>query len=531
MASPLIQQISNVVRPPPEVPILSLPPPPTPPKATETPITARSVLRIAGKKDTTSKVLAALKRRQGKEGAHSSYTRSSESVQSSVKYVIRTGIRSFDEATGGIPFSKVSEIYGLDMCGKTALVMLACGAASQGSVYEILPDGSQKQLDVPFEVTVVYEDNENSLQEGDRLMVYDQEVDVIAGECDTIDQIFKDVETAAETISKVQAEDEAKAKKDKNFVVPLQFLVFVVDTIAGTSTREELKQDWQKVDYKRQPAQLREGFRNTIRRLKDNNVAMLCTNQVGDSFKPKMKGRSMVSFLPQDSDFSSFGGKALRYYAHLRVFVVKTPNPYKISPGKFPDGLVIHFLTSKNRVRMPLRSGRMVLLFKNAMCQNQEEWVNKIRPARIAEMVEREKEKGNKKFSTEDAEKLYPLHPPGGLSPIFSTLEHLVYMGFIKVSATKTYKINFAKYGISTQSPIKTATLQEMDSALDEAEVGDIEIPSRADWPAFYRLHETAINVLFDKSVEKMFSQNGSETVAASEEEDESAEETNLDDI
>jgi RecA/RadA recombinase len=494
---------------------------PDKPILVEVPVKARTpVLRIHGTKDTTAKVLAALQKRAGRSDAVSSYARASERVMASVKYVIRTGIPSFDEATGGFPFSKVIEVYGLDNCGKTSLAMLACGNAKQGEIYEVLSDGSHKKLTVPYEVTVLYHDNENSLEEGERMIVYDHEVDCIAGECDTIDQMFKDVETTCETIAAIQKVDEIEARKDKNFIAPIQFVVVVTDTIAGTATREEIKQDWSKQDYKRQPAQLREGFRNTIRRLKEYNLCWICTNQVGDSFKPKPRGmRTIITLLPQESDFTAFGGKALRYYAHMRIFVCKVPNPYKLAPGQFADGLVIHFFVAKNRMRMPLRSGRMVLLFKNALCQNPKEYHESIRPVRLQEMVEFEHSKGNKKFTLEDAEKFVPQHPPGGFSPIFSILEHLVYMRFVKVSATKSYKINFAKYGI-TQSIKPTdsqPSLQEMDTDLDREE-GDIEFSSRLAWPEFYRTHETEISVLFDKCVQKMFAQNGVDIEAESEE-------------
>jgi len=497
----------------------------------------QSVLRIKGSKDTTAKVLAALVRRKGKEGAVSAYSRSSEGVLSAVKYVIKTGIRSIDAATGGIPFSKVVEIYGLDACGKTALAMLACGAGAQGEIWELLPDGTETKLAVPFEVTILYLDNENSLQQGDRLMVYDQEVDCIAGECDTIDQIFKDVETCCDTIKAIQVVDEARAEKveklnkealkkglplfEEPFIAPIQFLIVVVDTIAGTSTRGEVKQEWSKVDYKRQPAELRDGFRNTIRHLKEQNVCLICTNQVGDSFKPKPAGmKKIVTLLPQESDFNSFGGKALRYYAHLRIFVCKTPWPYKLAPGMFADGFVIHFFVAKNRLKMPLRSGRMVLMFKNALCQDQQTWANEIRPARIAEMVEREHGKGNKKFLTEDASKLFPEYPPGGLSPLWSMLEHLVYMRFIAQTATKGYKVNFAKFGIMTTTLLPpTSNLEELDAAAAGSE-NEFELTGKLEWPKFYADHKTEIDVLFDKAVEKMFAQNGVEQDAEADEMD-----------
>lgn len=467
------------------------------------------VLRVKGAKDTTAKVLGALTRRRGKEGAVSNYSRSTQSVLSKVKYVIKLGIRSIDEATGGFPFGKVVEVYGLDASGKSALCMLACGSASQGEIYEILEDGSYKKVDVPFDVTVLYLDNENSLEEGDRLIVYDQEVDCITGECDTIDQIFKDIETVCDTVGAIQAEDEARAKKDKNFIAPLQFVVVVIDTVAGTSTREEVKQEWAKVDYKRQPQQLRDGFRNIIRRLKEYNVCAIFTNQVGDSFKPKMKGMVNKSPLPSEADYVSFGGKALPYYAHLRIWVCKHPNPYKLADGKFPDGHLIHFLIKKNRVRAPLRQGRMVLLFKNAMCQDRTEWTNSIRPQRLADMVEREQAKGNKKFTAEDAGKFYPDDPPGGYSPIWSVLEHLIYMGFIRITASKGYNVNFAKYGISSTASA-TTSLEDLDTSIDHQD-GDIEIPNRLAWPQFYRTYQSEFNVLFDKCVQRMFAQNGVE--------------------
>lgn len=489
-----------------------------------TPVKLRApVLRIRGTKDTTAKVLAALSKRQGKSGAISSYARASERVMASVKYVIRTGIPSFDAATGGFPFSKVIELYGLDACGKTALAMLACGNAKQGEIYEVQPDGSHKKLMVPYEVTVLFHDNENSLEDGDRMIVYDREVDCIAGECDTIDQMFKDVETVCEVIEGIEVADAKKAKADPEFIAPIQLVVVVTDTIAGTSTRQALGNDWAKVDYNRQPQQLREGFRNTIRRLKEHNLCWICTNQVGDSFKPKPRGtRTVVTLLPQESDFTAFGGKALRYYAHMRIFVCKVPSPYKLAPGQFADGLVIQFFTAKNRMRMPLRSGRMVLLFKNALCQNPAEYAESIRPERIQEMVEFETGKGNKKFTVEDAEKYVPVHPPGGYSPIYSMLEHLVFMKFITTVANKGggygYKINFDKYGIESTAH-SDETLEQSDTDLEHEE-GDIVIASRLAWPAFYRSHQSEIEVLFSKCVAKMFAQNGVDIATEGEEMD-----------
>src|SRR5690606_38216033 len=145
---------------------------------------------------------------------------------------------------------------------------------------------------------------------------------------------------------------------------------------------------------------LREGFRNMIRKINARNVAMICSNQVGDSFAPKMKMKGNRVTLPQDSDFSTFGGKALRYYASLRLFMVRANPNYKAYGGQFSDGLVLHFFVSKSRQKMPLRSGRLVLLFDR------------------------------------------------GYSPEFSMLEHLKYMKMVTVGATGNIVVNFQKFGV-----------------------------------------------------------------------------------
>jgi RecA/RadA recombinase len=425
---------------------------------------AAPALFVKGTKDVTNKLLSALKRRRerNEEGGGSEYTRSSDRVLSAVKYKIFTGLKPLDEAVGGFPFSKIVELYGLDNSGKTALTMLICGAAKFGNIYEVLENGSCQKVTEPYDVTVLYIDNENSLEEGDRIVVYGQEVDCITGECDTTDKIFKDIETCCDEIEKIQKE----TKK-------LQFLVVAVDTIAGTSTRQEISADWAKQDYSRQPAMLRKGFRNIARRLKEQNVCLVCTNQVGDSFAPKSKmaGRSL---LPQESDFSPSGGKALKYWAHVRIFIFKLPNPYKLAKGMFADGFVVHFFTTKNRIKMPLRSGRLVLLFKNALGTNNDGSLSS-----------------------------------GGYSPGYSILEHLAYMKMITY-ASGSYNFNFAKYGIQAATG---KTLQDEDQ--DE---GTIKLESRLEWLGFYQKYQSQIDRLFDVCVEKMFAQNGAALEAEADE-------------
>ena len=112
---------------------------------------------------------------------------------------------------------------------------------------------------------------------------------------------------------------------------------------------------------------------------------------------------------------------------------------------------------------MPLRSGRLVLLFKNALGRS----------------------------------------TAGGYSPLYSMLEHLAYMKFVSIGASGGYNFNFSKYGINAGN--SAVDLQKADEDSEQL----ITLESRLDWPDFYQKYKAQIDELFDKSVEKMFSQNG----------------------
>lgn len=463
-------------------------------------------VQLKGAKDPTSRVLSALKRTKSRDSTAatkggSDYSRSVMEVKSSARYVIKTGLDPLDEATGGIPFAHVTEIFGLDSSGKTALTMHICGSAKQGEIYERLADNVYRKVENAY-VVILYLDNENSLEKGDRMLVCGREIDTIVGECDTVDRIFKDTETMIAELAKI---------RKANPAMPI-FGIVVVDTIAGTSTAEEIGSEWGARDYSRQPKALRDGFRNIIRKLKTENVAVICTNQVGDSFKPKLKSMVNKSPIPQESDFTAFGGKALRYYAHLRIFVVATPNPYKLSPGQFPDGIQIHFFVKKNRIRPPLRAGRLVLLYKNCMHWSDTEWEQTVRPQLVDEIVKSDLALRNVRTSREQAEERVPMEPPGGYSRLYSILEHLAYMKLLTYSAGR-YRVNFSKYGIGTTAaaPSTSATFDLADLT-GEIEEGAVEF-ARGEWPQFYASHALEVQQLFMVAVDKMFKQNvGGET-------------------
>jgi len=414
-------------------------------------------IRAKGSRDTLDKVIAKLKACAPKKGAQGTFevSRGAGELLSRIKYTLSSGLDVLDSTCGGFkmpgfPFGRITEIYGLDASGKTALVMKAMSMAHRRKVYDVT-EGTPKWIGDDIDVTVLFVDNEQSVADGERLIIDGEELDAGIARCDTVDLLFKIVDITIDAIVAVEKETGRK-----------QLIVIVVDTIAGTSSKEEMTQEWGKDDYNRQPKQLREGFRQLIRKIARHDVCMICTNQVSDSFKPKMPGQKRpMTNVPDPDDFNTFGGRALKFYARLRLFVYKLPIKFTLLKGtKFPAGFVAGFKTIKNSQAKPLREGRFVLEYE------------------------------------------------GGLSNDLSTLEHLVFMGLAKRDEDGGYLIRFSA------AKIETTTFAAGEEPY---------VPSRAEWLPFCESHRADVDALLKFSVELMFAQEqvGAESDIVSDEDEE----------
>lgn len=410
-------------------------------------------------------IVSDLKKRRPRNDEQGTFevSRSSVEILSKVKYTLLTGIEPFDECTGGLPFGRIVELYGLEASGKTAMCIRSMIRAQQRHIYERVKadDGSVSLVRVPkdVEVVILCIDNEQSFDNDEKITYKDPDdgqtysLDIALARCDTIDQMFKMADAVIAKMSEYR-----KKNPDKLF-----FVVIVVDTIAGTSSKEELTADWNKEDYQRQPKQLRRGFRRLQRRINRENVCMICTNQVSDSYAQKQgkKGKSMV---PQDTDFSTFGGRALKFFATLRIFMYKVSATYRLSKGvRFSQGFLLGFFTSKNRFKKPCRSGRVALLFD------------------------------------------------GGLSNDYSILETLIYLHLAKYDG-EAIAFRFKASGIVPEtfgprgSDGEGMDLQEEDDETDETGRSiNPKCPSRAAWPSFYQTHRSDLDKLWQKGVDILF--------------------------
>lgn len=364
-------------------------------------------------------------------------TRSGEEIMSRVKYVLTSGIQPLDDAVGGFPFGRIIEIFGLEGSGKTALVWLLTVRAYQRCIFEKVKDkaGSVtwKQVE-DCDVFVVYIDNEQSLDDNETLVVNGIHVtDAIIGRCDTVESTFQLVQDNVEIIQQLTAESGRPT-----------FIFAVTDTIASTSSEDEMNSKMDKQDYPRGAARLKAGFRRMTRFINRNNVLWICTNQVGEAFNVAF--RKGGSNAPNPDKFVPPGGRALKFFSSIRVFMY---NAYKYklhrsSPN--PSGFVSKFVTVKNRIIKPMRKGRFVLLYE------------------------------------------------GGINNIYSKLEMLVELGLAERSETGQYGFRFAAAGIEP-------TTFKAQSAR-----GNPRLPSLPEWPAFWEAHAVDMEKLYAKGREIMFS-------------------------
>lgn len=423
-----------------------------------------------GKKlDLNSRILSKLRASKPRNESAGTFevTRTSKEVLSKVNYVLTTGIEPFDDIVGGFPVGRITEVFGLEACGKTQLMIRMAVRGQTLKISQVVrhEDGAVTFEPIPkgkkVYVHVLYIDNECSIDEDEQIIVDGVEMDVHLARCDTVDQLFKMVDITV-------CEVEAAQKEDKD---TLYFVVVLTDTIASTSSKEEMESDWGTVDYSRMPKQLREGFRVLNRKVNRCNVAWICTNQVSDSFKAASGGkRKMKGNSPDPDDFIAPGGKALKFFATHRVFMWGTQTNYKLFPtNKFASGLLIGFKSVKNRVRKPKREGRMVILFGD------------------------ENKRG------------------GGFSSLHSKLETMIYLGVAKIAESgKEISFLFNKHKVATTTYGVTETKTTLDED-DEKEVvkrgnKNPSITCRGEWAEYYEAHKADLDALYAVALKKAFS-------------------------
>lgn len=403
------------------------------------------------------------------------FTMSNEDIYGDVKYVLLTGNEPFDTFTGGFPFGRITEIFGLENCGKSAMMIRTMCRFQAKHIYEVVEKRgfiySLKRVE-PQNVRLirVYIDNEGSLEKGFKIGIHDVTFDeqgnekieditmdkVGIGLCDTVEQVFLSVDKFLKIIEEAERENR---EEESDQVI---FGIFIVDTIAGTSSKDEIEREWGERDFPRAAQQISEGFRRLSREISRHHVALICTNQVRSKFTPSGGGGGYkVKFnTPQEDDFSTFGGKALSFYSTHRVFMFRIPIKYTLVKGsQFPAGFLVGFRTVKNRLRKPMRESRMVLLF--------------------------------------DEEQ-------GGLHSIFSILESLMFLKVAEMGDDGSVRFLFRKFGLETTTFAENVKLvEDAEAPRSRRKPTDPEIEGRYQWLGFYKAHRLDMDNLWKLAVDR----------------------------
>jgi recombination protein RecA len=414
----------------------------------------------AGEAKGTAAVLSSIQRlaaasKRSEDGAIIDVCRSANTIQSASRYLLTTGIESIDHLIGGgIPFGKITEVYGVESSGKTALVMRSLIRGQLRKIVERDPEtGELTPIGDNVDITLVFVDNEQSIENTERIMIEGVRVDCVLTRCDTVDQVFKIFDKTMEALAAVEKETKRK-----------QLCIVVVDTIAGTASREELSMNWDKEDYPRGPKMLRRGFRILARRLQRQNIAAIFTNQVSGKFDATKKKGPMAGVVqPSDDDYSSPGGKALKFWSHCRIFLTRERD-FKLQKGlRFPSGFVSYVCSTKNRSVPPGRFVRMCLLYS------------------------------------------------GGISDVYSILETLCTDKSYAERSTDGIALKLVQNGIEIKtfndSGADAPTIDEDEDAEADGEepVGkSVILKSVADWPEMYAKHPE-LHQLWEKFKESIF--------------------------
>lgn len=374
-------------------------------------------------------------------------------LASEVTYVLKVGNGPWDDMTGGFPIGRIVEIFGLAGCGKTALMWLAAYQAKKGEIYKRIrtKEGGyryEKLEKGTYNVEVLYIDNEHSL-DSNTVEVAGNKLEVMVTRCETVESVFKSIDI---TLTELQ-----KIEEDTGI---MQFCVAIVDTIAGTATKEELAQAWDKDDYSRRPKQLHEGFRNLAQDISRRNGCVICVNQVGDKIG-YIAPKGPKSLDPDWRAYSPPGGNALKFWSTLQVFMWQLSNSYKlVKEDRYQAGLLIGFKTTKNRLIPPFRFGRMVILFDR--------------------------------------------NGQGGIRADFSVLESLIQAKMAEEDEERNIVFKLKKNNVKpTTFPDLMVHFDEVPAEGKKERYKDPRITSRAAWPKFYLEHKADIDALWALVVEQ----------------------------
>lgn len=212
-----------------------------------------------------------------KKGLNPITTLNDDSIQSKVTDFLDTGNLALNVVLGGgWPLGRVVEVFGHEASGKSMLAALACAK------------GQKRQW------VTTYLDNEYAIDEHfftslgiDPNLLYRSSADR-----------FKDVFEMLEAMIDF---------KNEQFG-PGTPMIFVWDSVAATTTKEELERNYEDKGYATGPIYLSAAFRKLTHIFSQERILFFCTNQI----------RSNVGVQYGDK-YTTFGGWPMKFYSSIRL--------------------------------------------------------------------------------------------------------------------------------------------------------------------------------------------------------------------
>ena len=260
--------------------------------------------------------------------------------------VLDTIISNDENADGGIPVGRLTEISGEAATGKSLLS------------YLILKD-CQDKGGVPVLI-----DTENACNE-DFLNLLGlkpyPEGSLVYIQVESVEKVFQAIE---DIIRKIRENE------------PDKLCCIVWDSVAGTSTDVELQNEYGESTIGMHARMIGQGLRKSIRFIGQQRVALVFLNQV----------RQKIGVFFGD-DTTTPGGKAIPFFSSFRM---KLYSGGKVKAGKDVIGVGIKPKLIKNRMGPPHREAELKMYFTKGLI-DEESWLDILLKAGHAEKISAQK--------------------------------------------------------------------------------------------------------------------------------------------
>lgn len=228
--------------------------------------------------------------------------------------VIPFGLPTLDAIVGGgIPRGRVSEISGNPSCGKSSLCLRLIAEAQKRSI------------------NCCYIDAELAMTQD---LAQKMGVDihsVLYAQPSTGEEAFELIEDASEK----------------------GYGLIVVDSVSSLEPAAELDGDYMDQTIGLQARMMSKAFRKIIGCINRNNTALVFVNQV----------REKMAKMPGAKTTTTSGGRALGFYAAIRLEVVRTG--WETDSDKNRVGMSVKIHVEKNKIGEPQKSTEVVFLFES----------------------------------------------------------------------------------------------------------------------------------------------------------------------